>query len=554
MSRLRWLLALSFCLSASLVVGLGPPESISNDPDEKNDAELLRTSKVGLEGLALLEFVRKRTPSEDKHQLIAALIQQMGDEEYEVRARANKALIDLGPVARPQLRQALADRDLEISHRAEQALELIPREEDNLLAAAVLRQLGRTRPDGVVEALLDYLPGIEEVEVIDVLGRVLRKAAVENGRPHPLVLRAAADRSPLKRALAGEVLCWAGSEQRGLVRKLLRDPEGSVRLRVALSLFEARDREAIPALIGQLTAVPREERLLVEDRLVLVAGETAPPDPGSETEEARRGHQLAWERWWKEKGATLDLTRIDLTPRFNNYTLVCWQERTTNGKVQEFDRAGRLRWEINNLRCPVSAQVVAPNRLLVCEYRGAVSERNFKGEILWQKDTSFPLSAQRMANGNTMVFTRSRIEELDRNGKEVFGLNRPGISAGQVDAAGHFHLITGAGQYERIDRTGRVLKSFSIGPFTSLYASFQVLPGGHILVPHYVQSRVAEYDEDGKVVWEASVSRPNSVQRLPGGNTLVGCRMLRRVVEVDRTGKEVRAQMVDGQVLFAQKR
>ena len=51
----------------------------------------------------------------------------------------------------------------------------------------------------------------------------------------------------------------------------------------------------------------------------------------------------------------------------------------------------------------------------------------------------------------------------------------------------------------------------------------QALPGGHFLVAEHGTMRVAQFDRDGKVVWEhkTTTSQPVSCQRLPNGNTFI---------------------------------
>jgi hypothetical protein len=542
----------------AIVLLPGPAPAGDPDPDRDGDAALLE--KMGIERTQLADLVRKRILSEEKRTEIQDLIRRLGDDDYETREKASKALVEQGAVARPQLLEALKAKDLEVRRRAERVLAHIPQEEDNRLMAAVIRRLGRAHAPETVSLLFDYLPSIEDPEGVDVVGQVLRQVGLKDGKPDPLVLRAVADRNPRKRAVAGEVLCRAGKEHRTALRKLLRDPELSVRKRVAFSLLEARDKEGVAALISLLTEVPRDERYAIEERLFLVAGEKAPADPGRDEDPLSRKYQMAWQRWWRDAEPALDLSKIDLTPRFLNYTLVCLMDKGALGKVAEFDAAGRQRWAIDGLQMPLCATVVGPDRVLICELRNGVSERNFKGEVLWQRNIAAVVAdrvagVHRLPNGHTFIFTRSRIEEVDRNGKEIFTLHRDNsILAGQADPAGHLHLLTAGNQYQRIDRTGRVLKTFAIGSFTTLYNSFQVLPNGHLLVPHYILNKVCEYNEDGKVVWETAAIRPTTVQRLPNGNTLIGSRLGRRIVELDARGKEVWGRDCEGQVLFVQRR
>jgi len=66
-----------------------------------------------------------------------------------------------------------------------------------------------------------------------------------------------------------------------------------------------------------------------------------------------------------------------------------------------------------------------------------------------------------------------------------------------------------------------------------------VLANNHVIVAEKDHGRVAEYDGDGKLVWEAKVEEPIAAVRIPNGNTLVTSMTQNRAVEIDPKGKEV---------------
>src|SRR5262249_14127598 len=107
------------------------------------------------------------------------------------------------------------------------------------------------------------------------------------------------------------------------------------------------------------------------------------------------------------------------------------------GRVFEVGMDGKTRWEVNDLNYPTDAQVVEPNRVLIKEDRGRqITERNFKGEVLWRKEfPNYVFGARRLANGHTLVNLRNQVVELDRGGKEVFSYSSQTgiiISAGKT--------------------------------------------------------------------------------------------------------------------------
>jgi len=107
---------------------------------------------------------------------------------------------------------------------------------------------------------------------------------------------------------------------------------------------------------------------------------------------------------------------------------------------------------------------------------------------------------------------------------------------------------------ERLDPKGRVIKSFQVGSVYPLGGNIDVLANGHVLVPRYRDNRVTEFDGEGKVVWETTVSLPTSVVELPNGHILVVSMALQQVVELTRAGREVWSYKTEGRPWRAWKR
>src|SRR5262249_6086687 len=154
--------------------------------------------------------------------------------------------------------------------------------------------------------------------------------------------------------------------------------------------------------------------------------------------------------------------------------------------------------------------------------------------VLWEKRVTMPIACQRLPNRNTFIACRDRFLEVDRSGKEVFSHHQPNhdVMAAQRRRDGQIVYVTQSGTCTRIDATGKVLKTFPIGQMQT-YGGIDLLPNGRLLVPHYSNSKVVEYDPEGKAVWEASVQLPTSAVRLPNGNTLVASMGGMQVLELD---------------------
>jgi hypothetical protein len=519
------------------------------------DQALLTKAGVASDGPALLEFLRKYTPRHIDPEQVKSLVRRLGAEDFAQREKAMADLIVLGPRAAPLLRQALKEADREIVLRAEDCLKKIDGGPGPATQAAVVRLIAQRKPDGAAEALLGYLPYVPDDSLVEEVARALAAVALRDGKPDAAVVSALQDKLPLKRAVAGEALCRADTpEQRAVVRKLLADPEPQVRLRVAMALAQRQEKQAVPVLIELLAVLPSEKLGRIEDVLFRLAGDEAPAPAA----DARRGQRLRdfWLAWWTANEAKVDLAKLSKTPAQLGYTLIV---EPAPGRVMEVDTGGRVRWQIEGLLNPLSAQVLGEDRVLITEYRGnKVTERNFKGEIreIWQVPT-WPVAAQRLPNGNTFIATRSLLLEYDKDGKQVFSHNVPGqfLVAAVKHRNGQISCVTtGGGLLLRLDASGKELNRFPAGLSLTFGLGIDALANGNVLAPQYKTNKVIEYDDAGKVVWQADVAAPASAARLPNGNTLVASSTRSRLVELDRNGRVVWEFATPGRPVRASRR
>ena len=157
---------------------------------------------------------------------------------------------------------------------------------------------------------------------------------------------------------------------------------------------------------------------------------------------------------------------------------------------------------------------------------------------------------------------QGRLVEVDRNKNEVWSYQRPQqdmVRAKRLPS-GEVAFITNQGvgaTFTRMDpKTQKVNKSFTIGQVSMLFGNWEVLPNGHILVPHYNQASVIEYDDNGKQVGNPFVGQqwPNSAARLSNGNTLIASQNIRKVFEYDINRNQVWNYDTVGNVFVARKR
>ena len=460
------------------------------------------------------------------------MIGQLGDDSFQAREKASSRLVEIGKAAVPALQQSRTDPDSEIVRRAEHCLHQINCGATAPLSSAVVRLVGSRKPAGAVGVLLGYLPSVENAGVADEIRASLTALALQNGKPDPELVQALMDKLPVRRACAAEALTAAGAtEQVPAVCKLLKDADNSVRLRVALALIAARDKEAVPTLIDLLTEVPLDQACQAEECLCHLASDSGPPVVLGNDKADRQKCRDAWAGWWRVQGNKLDLAGVATRGQLG-YTLIVGSDR-----ISEVDRNGQERWHLKGLARGNDAQLLPGDRILVAEYCGCrVSERTLTNVIIWEKRIDLPFSAQRLANGNTFIVTPSQLLELDLAQNIVFKHKRSGITAARRLRDGQIVCAT-SNSLVWLDASGEEIKSLPIGG--TARNGLDVLSNGRVLVAQHNDNRVVEIDGEGKIVWEAVVQKPWTAVRLSNGNTLVASQDEKQVIELNRAGKTV---------------
>jgi len=339
------------------------------------------------------------------------------------------------------------------------------------------------------------------------------------------------------------------------IRGLLKDKDLNVRLGVSLALASAREPEAVPALIHLVGEMPVDGSSIAEDYLIKLARDAGPKDlPEGDDNRKKRG--AAWEKWWddnKAKVVMLDRNATVARERYLGYTLLI---QANNNQIVEWDKDRKPRWTLTGLLNPWDAQWLPGNRLLVTEYNGQrVTERNLKGDILWQVSVpSWPMSAERLPNGQTFVVCRNMLLQYDRSGRQIFKVDRPhDIMSARRLPSGQIVVVTSNRQILRLDRSGKELKSAMIP--NVYYNQNEILNNGNVIVPLGWNNAVVEYNMDGKEVWKASVPQPMHAMRLSNGNTLVASQNAPyRIYEIDKKGRQLSDHQTNGAYVFRVRR
>jgi HEAT repeat protein len=494
-----------------------------------------------LNDATLLKYLRDRTPDVGPER-IPELVAQLGSKSFRVREKAEQDLITLRGLSVPLLERALQHRDIEVRRRAERCLSAIRSEAGAGDAAANVRLLTVRRPAGVMQTLIAYVAFATSETVEDEVRQALRNLARRDSVAVRLLLAALEDRVPRRRSVAAAVLAEvATAEQLPALRKLLADPEPVVRFAAALGLAQRQERQAVPVLIELLEGLPADRAWLVEDALRRLAGEIGPATQFEPEPAARKKYRQLWAEWWKAHQDDVNLTRLRRSEALLGYTLLSLWDGSNVNSIVEMGRDRQQRWKVTNLGYSFDFVVLPGNRLLCAEHnQNRVTERNFRGEILWEHPISSPINCQRLPNGLTFITACTYMEIVDRQHNVVLKVDRhTNLMGGQRFRDGRILLVDGGGRCYVLDPTGKLLREFNVKGGLSNFGGVQELPGSHFLLAQHDHNLVSEYDLEGKLIWSAEAPSPNFATRLPNGHTLVGSQDSRCMVELDRNGKQV---------------
>lgn len=505
----------------------------------RKEAWLAWWKNVGEEGLT--KYLRDRTPDIDLDR-IGELVAQLGSKVFRVRQKAETDLVNLRGLSIPHLEKAMTSDDIEIRRRADRCLQNIASAPDAPLSAAQVRLVALKRPSDSLKLLMGFVAFADAESVTEEIRQAIRTLVRSSREGITALLPYLADKAPQRRAMAVEVLAeFADAEHLPAMKKLLKDPMPFVQLKAGLGLAAREDRSAVPVLIDVLTQVPPEQGWNVEDALRRLAGEKAPV-VGLDDEAARKKSREEWTAWWKEHGDKVDLSLLRRRPTELGLTLLSlWESGANLNYIVEMGRDKKPRWKIEGLGYAFDFVVLPANRILTVEHNnGRVTERNQKGEVLWQYDIASPINCQRLPNGHTFIAASGSCVIVDRQKNVVLKVNtQGGLMGGQRFRDGKIALVNGSGQCFIYDANGTQIRMFQIEGGMSNYGGVQELPNGRFLLAQHHRNKTSEIDQEGKVWWSADSPSPNFATRATNGNTLISSQDNRSVIEVDRQGKQV---------------
>jgi HEAT repeat protein len=543
MTRTRVFVVMLLGLSVALAWTASPA---AQNATLSQDELALKNAGIATDGQGLLAYFRRHTPSAEEQAALKQRASQLGSSIFSVRVKATDALIAAGRPSLPWLRETAKSSDGETSRRAQYCIQVIEQHTRLGLSATASRVLVERRPPGAAEALLAYLPLVDEAWVEEEIRHSLKRLASAEAKSMASLEKALTDPAVQRRAAAAWILAASSDpEQRRKAVPLLADKSNEVRFLAAASLLHAREPAAVPALIALLAADSTELAWRSEDLLFRIADDKGPAvwlDFSRDNNGAKV--REAWEAWWQTNQAKIDWKSLRLDEQALGLTLVVENQRPVGadgsaGRIYECNKAGDIRWQ-HKIHNPIDAQWLPGGRILVADSRGSlIYEMDSRGVIGWKHAGISPTSVQRLANGNTVVSTYQHILELTREGKTVFTHATQGHTYhARKLHDGHYVWIDASGEIGEVDEKGSVIAKTKLSGGLS-WGSIERLRNGHYLVAlGGGGGKVQEVDMAGKVYWEKAVNNPNRAVRLANGHTLVASHGDQCVYGFDAAGAE----------------
>jgi hypothetical protein len=261
----------SIPIAATLGLLIFTPHAEPQEPANA-DEQIVKAAGVATDTAAILRLFADRTLKDEDRKLLEGWVRLLDSDSYEDRDRGHAELLRRGPLALPFLKNAIAGKPpLELRRRAEELIRKIEAGHSRDTMAAAARLLAVRNAEGGIEALLRYLPNVDDPwldeEVLTSLGRLAVKAG---GEPDAKLLAALKDPVPARRAGVLYLLGRrANAVQRGLVRSYLADADPLLRERAAQGLLGKRALQSVidgapadDATLKTQNISPTEEALL----------------------------------------------------------------------------------------------------------------------------------------------------------------------------------------------------------------------------------------------------------------------------------------------------
>lgn len=302
------------------------------------------TDDAPVDRAAIRAYLQQFKPSDARDKEVAALISQLGANDFMVREGAMAALRKQAVMPRRLLTRALENDDAEIRSRAKQILEESG-DDDVQRLSRTLQSIAQNKVAGLAS---DMLPAMEHAATFRSVAVRAFVATTTKADAKLLSEQLRSESAIIREGAAASLAEHLGKQASKELRSVLNDSDDRVVLIAAKALANVGDRASLAALVRLLESKRFETRYKAARILRFASGQKFSFDANaSPAGEAVVKAIEDWQAWVKQKGESValrfPLKLDDNVQLFNGSDLAGWQAVNNGAAVQKTDI-----WQVKN--------------------------------------------------------------------------------------------------------------------------------------------------------------------------------------------------------------
>ena len=493
----------------------------------------LQKAQINPTGTDALAWINSLRPDPERDKKAAEYVKLLGNDKYQQREFATRALLSMPELPSALLRAASRGEDAEIRWRAKVILESHQQGQEELLTAA-LKVIEEDQPATAFETLWFARTLTDKRHILHQNEKAL--LACLRSPDVPDLTKHLKSPSPTDRLLCAKGLLKIG-EGLDVLEPLLKDADTDVSLYICLEFANQGDRRCLPILVSMLESSEVKSRARAIQILHGLTAQDHQFTPYADLNQRKKSIKQ-WQEWLADKGSSAELhypVKFHFSARGNLMGNLLVSTGST-GLVKELDPTGKVLWSYKLQSW--SAEKLPNGNVITGSYsQNKMVEIDNQGKAVWEHDGISAMNVKPLHNGNFLVadFHGRRVLELSREKKVVWEVKTPD-NCFDTERLPTGNTLAGCPNIvQELSPAGKVVHSWAI---PGRLNGFQALPDGNIMVANYGRNRVSELDRSGNEIWFYEIQQPCDVFRADDGNILITTST--EIIEIDANKKVVK--------------
>lgn len=482
----------------------------------------------------LLAPVRLATISPEKTITIRSMVSKMISEGTEL---TKPSLENLSPAEAGFLLN-LANNSKKVESATAKVigeLEKIARKQE--VTTALIQLIELSQPEDAANTLIQYASSCPDEETLEQLKSVLNKDPKKTIACERVLKNNNSPES--SKAFALELISPESEPFREIQAKI-HEKSAVLKIAYAKVMFPKEPYECAKLILETCKELPNlKASWLMNWMAGQIENTTTEINTESPEETVKTIERLG--TWFEANKGKIQLIKSSSSRLLNPILLVeNMNPEKKSGRVLLLGGKGGVVWEIINLNSPNDAKF-NQGRVLISEAgNNRVTERDIRGNILWEKQIQNPFYVQKTSNGNIFIAARNEIVELDSKGKEIFKHSVSGqtILAARKSGPTEYQVLQYSGNLAKINSKGSELSKVII-PFPTNFGlnGATLLADGKILVSIPTINKIMEFSDRGNLLHEYDSTAPGIATRNMDGTILTSNLQANKLVKIRRDGK-----------------